>query len=135
MKGNFQIIVLVIFIAGAIFGVLVFSGAIPIGKDKASGALGTVVVWGTIPAKEIAQPLGDFNSANTSFIVQYVEKSPDTFNQDLLEALATGIGPDLFFLPDNLAYSYSNKIYTIPYSSYPLASFESTFAPLVGSTY
>jgi multiple sugar transport system substrate-binding protein len=57
-----------------------------------------------------------------------VQKSADTFDQDLLEALASGTGPDLFFLPDNLAYHYANKIFTIPYSSYPLSSFNSTFA-------
>jgi hypothetical protein len=31
-------------------------------------------------------------------------------DQDILEALASGKGPDLFFLPDYLAYDYSNKI-------------------------
>ena len=128
MKINFQIIVLIIFIAAAIFGVLVFSGAIPIGNSKTSGAQGTVTLWGTVPSDAIATALGAFNAANTSFTVKYVQKSTDTFDQDLLEALASGTGPDLFFLPDNLAYHYSNKIFTIPYSSYPLVSFENTFA-------
>ncbi|MDR3519572.1 MAG: extracellular solute-binding protein [Candidatus Pacebacteria bacterium] len=128
MKGNFQIIVLVIFIVGAIFGVLVFSGAIPIGKSSAPGALGTITVWGTVPSDALAKPLVAFNSENPTFVVKYVQKSADTFDQDLLEALATGTGPDLFFLPDDLAYSYSNKILTIPYTSYPLVSFQGTFA-------
>ena len=34
MKGNFQIIVLVIFIGAAVFGLLAFSGAIPLGSKK-----------------------------------------------------------------------------------------------------
>jgi multiple sugar transport system substrate-binding protein len=128
MKGNFQIIILIVFIAAAIFGLLVFSGAIPIGSSNKPGALGTITLWGTIPANTIAQPLTAFNAANPSFVVKYVQKSADTFSQDLLEALATGSGPDLFFLSDNLAYSYSNKILTIPYANYSLASFKSTFA-------
>jgi multiple sugar transport system substrate-binding protein len=124
---NFQIIILIVFIALAIFGLLVFSGAIPIGSNS-QGSLGTVVLWGTVPAGSIAAPLQDFNNANKTLVVKYVQKSSDTFDQDLLEALATGNGPDIFFLPDNLTYHYANKIFTIPYTSYPLSSFKSIFA-------
>ena len=49
MKGNFQIIVLIIFIATAILGVLVFSGAIPLGnQNNTTGGQGTVILWGTV---------------------------------------------------------------------------------------
>jgi multiple sugar transport system substrate-binding protein len=125
---NFQLIILIVFIVAAIFGVLVFSGAIPIGNKGSAGSLGTVTLWGTVPSSLISTPLEDFNNANQTFTVKYEQKSADTFDQDLLEALATGNGPDLFFLPDNLAYHYANKIFAIPYTSYPLASFKSVFA-------
>lgn len=128
MKGNFQIIVIVVFIALAIFGVLVFSGAIPIGNNNTPGSLGTVVLWGTVSNATIAPLLVEFNTANPTFIVKYVQKSAETFDQDLLEALAVGVGPDMIFLPDNLAFHYANKIVTIPYSSFPRASFRSSYA-------
>lgn len=127
MKGNFQLIILIVFIAAAVFGVLVFSGAIPLGKNE-EGSLGTVVLWGTVPAGTISTALSDFNDANPTFVVDYVQKSPDTFDQDLLEALAVGIGPDIFFLPDNLVFHYANKIFTIPYATYPLSTFKNVFA-------
>src|SRR3989344_5897086 len=127
MKGNFQIIVLIIFIALAVFGVLVFSGAIPIGGGGA-GSLGKVVLWGTAPNAMMSAAMKDFNDANPTFIVTYVEKSADTFDQDLLEASASGTGPDMFFLPDNLIFHYANKIFTIPYESYPLVSFKNNFS-------
>jgi len=60
--------------------------------------------------------------------VKYVQKSPETFDRDLLEALASGAGPDMFFLPDNLVFQYTNKIFTIPYGSFPLTTFKNTFA-------
>ena len=125
---NFQLIVLVVFIALAIFGVLVFSGAIPLGKNNAPGGKGTLVLWGTMPASAISAPLEDFNNANPTFVVKYTQKSADTFDQDLLEALAAGAGPDLFFLPDNLAFHYADKIVTIPYASYSLSNFKNSFA-------
>ena len=128
MKANFQLIVLILFIAAAIFGILVFSGAIPIGNKGSAGSQGTVVLWGTTPLETITNPLQEFNAANPTFVVKYVQKSANTFDQDLLEALASGTGPDLFFLPDNLAFHYSNKIFTIPYTSYPLGTFKNVFA-------
>ena len=57
-----------------------------------------------------------------------MQKKSETFDQDLLEALASGTGPDMFFIPDNLAFHYTDKIVNIPYASYPLANFKNTFA-------
>ena len=127
MKFNFQLVIIVIFIAAAIVGVLVFSGAIPIGGGG-EGSLGTVVLWGTVPNLLIAGPLEEFNKANPTFTVTYLEKSKATFDRDLLEALASGTGPDLFFLSNDLAYHYANKIVIIPYASYPPSSFQNIFA-------
>jgi ABC-type glycerol-3-phosphate transport system substrate-binding protein len=129
MKGNFQIIILVVFIAAAVFGLLVFSGTIPLGSQKnKTGSLGTVMLWGTVKPELLAPAIEDFNRANTTFVLKYEQKNVETFDQDLLEALASGSGPDLFFLPDNLVFDYANKIYVIPYESYSAASFQNTFS-------
>ncbi|MCE9549264.1 extracellular solute-binding protein [Candidatus Nomurabacteria bacterium] len=129
MKGNFQIIIVVVFIITAVLGVLVFSGAIPLDftSDPESVGQGVVVLWGTESSQVILPLLEEFNTINATFDVQYVQKFPETFNQELLEALASGQGPDMFFMPDDLALSYENKIFTIPYTSYPIASFENSF--------
>ncbi|MES3032096.1 MAG: extracellular solute-binding protein [Patescibacteria group bacterium] len=128
MKGNFQIIIIVVFIALAVLGVLVFSGAIPIGGDQSAGGQGTVVLWGTVSQGAMFPLIEEFNNANPTFILKYVQKSQDTFDQDLLEALAEGTGPDMFLLPDTLAFHYANKIFTIPYSNYSLSKFKNNFA-------
>lgn len=129
MKGSFQLIIIIVFIALAILGVLVFSGAIPIGQNSnETGGQGSVVLWGTVKSGAILPILDDFNKANPTFVVGYVEKSADTFDQDLLEALAAGAGPDMLFLPDSLVFHYANKILTVPYQNYPLASFKKIFA-------
>ncbi|HAS80459.1 MAG: hypothetical protein UR25_C0001G0062 [Candidatus Nomurabacteria bacterium GW2011_GWE1_32_28] len=127
MKGNFQIIVLIIFIAAAVLGVFVFSGAIPIGKNTNTGGQGTVVLWGTVKSQILNPLIQEFNRNNNTFIVKYEEKSVDTFDNDLLEALAAGAGPDIFFITDDLILKYSNKIFTIPYSSLPLNIFKNNF--------
>lgn len=129
MKSNFSIIVIVIFIGIAVFSVLVFAGVINIGDSKnKSKSLGTVTLWGTVKSDTMAPVMQKFNEATDNYTLRYVQKFPESFDQDLLEALASGVGPDLFFLPNDLALSYSNKIYTIPYTSFPVASFKSNFA-------
>ena len=128
MKLNLQIIILAVFILAAVFGLLVFSGAIPLGdQSQTQGGQGTVVLWGTVNASAVSPVLEEFNGDNQTFSVQYVQKAEETFNQDLLEALASGTGPDMFFLPQDLVFSYSNKIFTIPYESYPQSTFKNTF--------
>ena len=128
MKDNFQIIVVVVFMVLAILGILVFSGAIPLGSEDKSLGVGTVVMWGTVRGNIMHPLMKEFNDANKSFYVQYVEKEEDTFDQELLEAIASGTGPDMFLLPDNLAFRYANKIIKIPYTSFPVASFKNNFA-------
>lgn len=125
---NFQLISIVVFIALAVLGILVFSGAIPLGKDNTPGGLGTVTLWGTVKVATMSPILEKFNNSNPTFILKYVQKGIDTFDQDLLEALASDTGPDMFLLPDNLAVHYSNKIFPIPFASYPLSTFKNNFA-------
>jgi len=125
---NFQIILIAVFIGTAVIGLLVFSGAIPLGGNNAEQGQGTVVVWGTFKGSAINTLLEDLNTTNPTFIVTYIEKNPENFDEDLLEALASGTGPDMFFLPDNLAFHYRNKILAIPYQTYSVSSFRKTFA-------
>ncbi len=129
MQNNFQIITIVVFIAFAVFGIMVFSGAIDLGGDGNNNqGAGTVTLWGTIDSAPMLEVLEDFNRENPTFSVNYVRKSPETFDQELLEAIASGRGPDFFLLPSELAYDYSNRIIKIPYESYPLSTFKNTFA-------
>lgn len=127
MPGNFKVIMIVVFVVGAVFGLFVFSGAIPLGNNS-SKSVSTVTLWGILPSAEMAEIIDTFNANNPTILVKYAQKYPETFDQDLLEALASGTGPDMFFLTEDLAYKYKNKIFIIPYSSYPLATFKNTFA-------
>jgi ABC-type glycerol-3-phosphate transport system substrate-binding protein len=70
----------------------------------------------------------DFNQANPNFTISYSSFDSGTFNQELLEAMAEGKGPDMFLLTDNLAQSYLNRITAISYARYPKATFITNFA-------
>lgn len=126
---NFQLILLVIFGAAVLIAVLIFSGAIKT-KDRNSetmGATGKVTMWGTIPAKSISGLLAEYNQEKETYQVVYVEKSISTFDTELTEALASGKGPDLFLLPDDLLWKYRNRINLYPYESYPERSYKDAY--------
>lgn len=126
MKNTFQIVLLVGFIVAGIFGVLVFSGFVPIGEDS-GGVSGSVVLWGTFKSIDVAPALEQFNLSNKDLSVSYVEKNPESFDRELLEALASGRGPDIFFLPDDLIFSYRDKIIPIPYQNISESTFKKNF--------
>lgn len=128
MHDNFKIISVVVFIAFAVLGIMVFAGVIPIGKEKVNTDLtGTVYMWGTENAGPINAYLDRFNQINQTFKVIYQQKDKETIDQELLEALAEKNGPDMFLLTDDLTHKYGDKMYTIPYTTYPLLNFKNDY--------
>ncbi|MBI2048817.1 MAG: extracellular solute-binding protein [Parcubacteria group bacterium] len=124
----FQTGLLIIFSFFIIFGVLVFAGIIPFFDSTPDGVGGEVVLWGTLPAVNIAAPLEELNRANEDvFSVRYVEKKAATFDTELVEALASGTGPDMILLPHEFIVRHENKIFPVPYSSFSARSFRDSF--------
>ncbi|MEK7558506.1 MAG: extracellular solute-binding protein, partial [Patescibacteria group bacterium] len=126
-SSTFQIITMLVFGFFAIMAVLVFSGVFPIFNQGGSGVNGEVVVWGTMP-EEIMIPLfSDITGSNKNLQIVYVKKNAASFDDNFIEALASGRGPDLFFLPQNFILKYEDKIMPIPYDSISERDFKSTY--------
>lgn len=120
---KFQLFLLIGFVAVILVSVIVFS------KYKgSSGEQVDVAVWGTFNVTDFSNivatsPLKGDKTVN----VKYTEKDPLTFDTELLEALASGEGPDLFILPQDKLYKQKNKILILPYSAYPERNFKDAF--------
>ncbi len=125
---NFKIIFIGIFIAGAVFGLLVFSGIISVGSSSTTTVKGTVTIWGTLDQQAMTGFMSDFNLTSQDIHATYVQKDAATFDSILVEAIASGTPPDLVLLPDNLIWRMQDKLTHIQFSSLPLATFQSTFA-------
>jgi ABC-type glycerol-3-phosphate transport system substrate-binding protein len=125
---NFQVVVMGIFMAFIVIAVLIFSGVIPgFGASKSSFG-GEVVLWGTIPDNKMRSLVEDFNSENKdSFILKYKSVPENTFENNLIEALAAGVGPDLFFLPQDMILKNEDKVFIIPYKSITERDFKNSF--------
>lgn len=115
---KFNITLIVVFVVVAILAVLMFSGLIPglgLGGNEPKADL---VLWGTIDKRAIQPIITDLNDKNRdTFSIQYVEKSTDTFEDELINALASSSGPDLWLLPQDLILKHEDKVFVIPYSS------------------
>jgi len=129
-KSNFQNIFIGIFIACAVAAIAIFAGFIKLpAKSKTVGPTGTVVMWGTVPSRALGVALQAFNNKQ-SYSFSYIEKNSDTFETDLIEALASGTGPDLFLLPENSLYRFENKTIPIPYANLSVDIFRANYAQI-----
>lgn len=113
-----------VFVVGALFGFLIFSGAIDLGTDTQE-ARGNVVVWGTIDA-QVIQKYIDLTK-NQNLTVNYAQKQPETYENELVNAFASGTGPDVFIMPHENILRHSDKVLEIPYSSFAKDVYESTY--------
>ena len=110
----------------ALFAVLVFSGKIPIGSSG-SQAAGEVVLWGTIPETDMNQVIQQFNPQARKYTVSYKEIPEAQFNKTLLEALASGTGPDLIIAPHQIILSNASRLYPFPTASLSEKNFKDTY--------
>jgi len=122
---NFQLILLVLFGFFLLLGVGVFAA---FGGLLGGKSIGPVTVWGTIDSNEMNDILATLGQSDKTFAsVKYVEKNPSTYDNDLLNAMASGTGPDLFLVAQDEVNEFTNKITPIPYSAYSQAEFTNSF--------
>ena len=121
----FQIILLAIFGAAAVVGVLVFA---ILTSSSSSSTAGPVVIWGTLDEKVIGQLIQDSTNGNENLAkVTYVQKDPSTFENELTRALAGGTGPDLIFFDQDIAVKDLNELSPIPYTEMTASQFQNIF--------
>ncbi len=126
---QFNLIVIGILMALALIAVLLLSGVIPgfsLGGPSAKPV--SVAVWGTIPSEQFAGLISDLNEQNKNlFILEYIQKNSATYEEELIDALASGKGPDLWLLSEDSILKNKNKIAPIPFASFSERFFKDTF--------
>ena len=87
--------------------------------------IASVVVWGTFPSSTFNKVIDVVK--NQDLRITYVQKSENTYQQDLIEAFANGKGPDLYMITADMIKKNINFIYKTPYASYPEKTFRDYF--------
>jgi len=71
--------------------------------------------WGVFDDSDVYNTLiADFNAAFPKIKVNYYKKTYQTYESDLLEAMAGGRGPDIFMLHHTWLSRYEDKIFAAP---------------------
>jgi ABC-type glycerol-3-phosphate transport system substrate-binding protein len=122
---KFQLILLVIFGGCAVAGVLIFAFAV--GGNTGNG-VGPVAIWGTLDATTFNAVVRQA-SENTAGLsqVSYEQHDPDSYQNDITQALASGRGPDLFILTQDEAVKDAGEIASIGFASFSQDKFNTTF--------
>ncbi len=113
-----------IFIFGAIVALLVFSGVVKLGESTTE-ARGSILVWGTLPFSTM-QPYID-QAKTKNLTVSYESQNPDTYELDLVNAIAAGVGPDVFIMTHEAILRNKDKIFEIPYANLPRRDYENRY--------
>jgi ABC-type glycerol-3-phosphate transport system substrate-binding protein len=121
---KFQLILTGVFALFILIGVVVFAS----GRISSSTKSATVLMWGTLAPDvfEQVKTKAGFSNNNAVKIV-YVQKSEDNFDRDFIEALASGQGPDIFFLPQYSILKHQDKVFEIPFDSVSVRDFRNIF--------
>ncbi|TAJ12907.1 extracellular solute-binding protein [Patescibacteria group bacterium] len=120
----FNVIVVGVFIALAVVSVFIFATYTSFQKN----AVGPVVIWGSFPHSMFESVMAELSANNNTYEqVTYRNISKDQFIPSLVQAIASGTGPDLVIFPaENLVHE-GDKLQSISYQAMSRRDFQNTF--------
>ena len=122
---TFQLIVVSLFVGFIIVGVGVFA---IFGGAFGGGSTGAVTIWGTEPQGRVDYLLDSMRSVDNSLQdVHYVEQKPASYEQTLLNAMASGSGPDLFLITQEQLGAFGDKVVPIPFGALSQSEFLASY--------
>lgn len=132
MIGNYQVTRSQIIMVSAIVVIIlllasVFFGILP-GSRPTKAPQVTLEFWGLFDDSAAWQPIFDaYRKNNNNIFFNYVQMNPDTYEQDLIEAIASGKTPDIIMFRSSWLAKHGNKISPLPETLMSLRSFQETF--------
>ncbi len=117
-KKIFFSVISIAFLSGACGG---GGGPVPVGPV-------TLTYWKTFEDSEDMRVLFEaYNQKNPNVQIVYSKKNVETYEQELLNALASGQGPDIFSIHNSWLPQYTDKIIEAPATALNLKQFKDAF--------
>lgn len=129
---SFQIILTAIFGVIAVVAMLVFSGVLP-GYKKQGGSKGPTIqvsLWGPLPDGQISRVLSGVNKENKPYNINYTEIPAHSYEETVVNALASGKGPDFWIISQDMILKNKDRISVIPFLVYPERNFRDNFVDI-----
>lgn len=126
---KFQIIIIAVCVIAVLVAVLIFAGILPGFKKGGAGGKATEIsMWGIFPEGKIRTLISDFNEENRDFFkINYSQKKSSDYENEIINALAAGSGPDIWVLTQDLILKNKDKIFVIPFASYKERNYRDNF--------
>ena len=104
---------------------------IQLGVRPNLGKTATITVWGINDDAQLWTNLTKTYSEETGNKVVYVQKSPETYEQELVNALAGGNGPDVFYFSNAWLIKHYRKLAPAPQSLFTPQSIGDAYPQVV----
>ncbi|MCL5008857.1 MAG: extracellular solute-binding protein [Patescibacteria group bacterium] len=102
--------------------------------SKSTGNTGpiTIKIWKTFEDSDNLQALFDeYQQKHPNVQIVYTKKNVDTYEADLVDALASGSGPDIFSIHNDWLPRYLDKISPAPDATFLYKDYKNTFVDTV----
>lgn len=124
----FELVLLTIFGVVGLIALGLLANYRPTGGDTGPSLGSRVVIWGTVSQSAFDSVLKPLREEYDEYrVVSYVQFDERTFDDELINALAEGRGPDVLFLPHDRLVQHRNKLQPIPYESFPVRDFRNNY--------
>ncbi len=92
-----------------------------------------LTMWGIEPFDAYRDLITDYRRVSPFVEINYVyiQKKVDNYEKELVDALASGKGPDIFMAHNTWLPKHQNKLFPLPDSKLPFNSFQSIFPEIV----
>lgn len=94
-----------------------------------------IVFWGFESKISYDNFFADFKSAYPNIEIEYAQKSPETYEKDLLSAMASGQGPDIFPMKHTWLPRYQDKISPLPAKLMSLKDYYDAFVDVAAQDF
>jgi ABC-type glycerol-3-phosphate transport system substrate-binding protein len=113
----------------ALLAFLMFSCKLPFGcaNTTSNKVTGNVTMWGTLPLEEVGEITNQLGIDVKTYSIEYKEVPEEHFEENLVNALANGEGPDMILTDYKTILSQAKRIAPFPYASFPVNDFKNTY--------
>lgn len=107
------------------------------GKEEAAPYEVVLDVWGTFDDSDaFNQAIGDYKKLNPHVKeVKYRKLAPETYKEDLLDAMASGNGPDIFMLRNTWLSNFADKVVASPAGFFTEKTVRDAFVDVVADDF
>jgi ABC-type glycerol-3-phosphate transport system substrate-binding protein len=85
-----------------------------------------LMIWGTLPREAVTDVISEFAQTN-QMTLNYQEKSVESIDREISEAIAAQQGPDIVLAPHELIIKHESKFAHIPYTTFPDRSYRDLY--------